>query len=116
MRMPRPRRLAAPLALCLAAGCSHPDSTAPTPATGPADVFTPGNVFSPFNTVIHVGGTVRFNISGEAHNVVFRGTAGAPADVPVATNAVVSRTFTTKGTFPYDCTVHPGMSGQVVVQ
>jgi len=28
----------------------------------------------------------------------------------------VARTFSTKGVFPYDCTVHPGMSGQVEVK
>lgn len=82
----------------------------------PVDVFTPGNVFSPFNTVIPVGTTVRFNIAGDQHNVIFGSVAGAPANVNVVQNVVVSRTFTTRGTFPYDCTVHPGMSGQVVVQ
>ena len=82
----------------------------------PSDVYTPGNVFSPFSTVIAAGGTVRFNISGDQHNVIFSAVTGAPANVNVVQNIVVSRTFTTRGTFPYDCTVHPGMSGQVVVQ
>lgn len=126
--MPRPRlrlRLArrAPLVAvalavvaCGGGGDASDPGTAPPPA-GPVDVFTPGNVFSPFSATIPVGGTVRFNISGAAHNVKFdRTTAGAPADVPVVNDVVVARTFGTKGTFPYDCTVHPGMSGQVVVR
>jgi Plastocyanin len=107
------RRLVA-IALCLAAACGS-DSVVP-PVGTTVDVYTPGNVFSPFSTVIPVGGTVRFNISGDQHNVIFSSVAGAPANVNVVQNVVVSRTFTTRGTFAYDCTVHPGMSGQVVVQ
>ena len=103
------------VALCLAAACGS-DSVVPPGGTTPVDVFTPGNVFSPFSTVIPAGGTVRFNISGDQHNVIFGAVNGAPANVNVVQNVVVSRTFTTRGTFPYDCTVHPGMSGQVVVQ
>jgi plastocyanin len=95
--------------------CKGP--AAPTTTTTTVDVFTPGNTFSPFSATIPVGGTVRFNISGTPHNVIFGKTpAGAPADVNVVDNVVVPRTFNTRGTFLYDCTVHPGMSGQVVVQ
>ena len=101
--------------MLLTAACGS-DSVAPPTGTTTVDVFTPGNVFRPFSTVIPVGGTVRFNISGDQHNVIFGAVAGAPANVNVVKNVVVSRTFSTRGTFPYDCTVHPGMSGQVVVQ
>ena len=82
-----------------------------------ADVFTPGNDFSPFRVTLLVGGTVRFHITGVPHNVVFTpGQAGAPANINVVANVTVARTFAVRGTFPYDCTVHPGMSGQIVVQ
>jgi len=103
----------------LLAGCGGGDAAAPTGGgtTGAVDVFTPGNTFSPFSATVSVGGTVNFNISGTPHNVIFaRNPSGAPADINVVNNVVVSRTFNTKGTFNYDCTVHPGMSGQVVVQ
>ena len=104
------------IAACLAAACGSDVAVTPKGGPAPADVFTPGNVFSPFSTIIAVGGTVRFNISGDQHNVIFGAVTGAPANVNVVQNVVASRTFTTRGTFPYDCTVHPGMSGQVVVQ
>lgn len=101
------------------AACGGADGTAPItpppPGTG-AEVFTPGNVFSPFNTTITAGATVTFVISGVPHNVIFAAAAGAPANINVVANTSVARTFNTRGTFPYDCTVHPGMSGQVVVQ
>ena len=105
--------LLAPTALAACGGEKTPTETPPT--TTSAEVFTPGNTFSPFSTTISVGGTVTFRITGVPHNVIFS-TTGAPANVNVVSDANVSRTFTTKGTFPYDCTVHPGMSGQIVVQ
>ena len=109
------------LTACLAAGCGSdvrvtPPDTTTVPTATVADVFTPGNTFSPFSTTIKVGGSVRFNISGDQHNAIFGKVAGAPADVNIVKDVVVTRTFTTRGTFPYDCTVHPGMSGRVVVQ
>ena len=99
-------------------GCGGSDApTTPPPGGGTtAEVFTPGNTFSPFSTTIAVGASVRFNITGVPHNVIFASVAGAPADINLVSNVVVTRTFNTRGTFPYDCTVHPGMSGQVVVQ
>ncbi len=108
-----------PLSLSLAVSCgSDAAATQPLlpPAENTANVFTPGNVFSPFSTTINVGGTVRFNISGDPHNVIFKRIAGAPSDVNVVSGTIVSRTFPAAGTFTYDCTVHPGMSGQVVVR
>ena len=96
------------------------EATAPdtggTPAVTTVDVFTPGLVFSPAFVTIGVGSTVRYNITGVAHDVTFQTVNGAPASVPVTTNAVVPRTFNTKGTFPYDCRTHPGMSGSITVQ
>jgi len=65
----------------------------------------------------NVGTTVPWKITGVAHDVTFSTSiAGTPASIPVTTNAVISRTFNTKGSFPYDCRTHPGMSGNVTVQ
>lgn len=81
------------------------------------DVYTPGNTFSPFSMNVSVGGVVRYNIFGEDHNVIFSKTAvGYPADINIVKDTIVSRTFSTKGTFTYTCTVHPGMNGEIVVQ
>ncbi len=103
----------------LVAGCGSDAGVTPSDTTTAgmvADVFTPGLVFSPFSTTIKVGGSVRFNISGDQHNVIFGKVAGAPADVNVVKDVVATRTFNMRGTYAYDCTVHPGMSGRVVVQ
>lgn len=108
------RRCSLLLMLSLAAGCGG-STDLPTAPPAIADVFTPGNVFSPFSTVIAVGGTVRFNISG-THDVTFTPVTGTPSNVNVTTDRVVSRTFGVTGTYPYDCKTHPGMAGQVIVQ
>jgi plastocyanin len=111
-------------AACASDGDSSADNTPTTP--GPTrpdtlDVFTPGNLFSPTSAEIRVGGTIRWRISespdGRGHNVVFSGNApGKPADIPIVKGVTVPRTFSRTGTFPYTCTIHPGMDGDVVVR
>jgi plastocyanin len=79
------------------------------------DVNMPGNIFSPFSVDIARGGAVRFVFPSDAHNVIFDNVSGKPADILVTTSQTVTRTFSVAGTFPYSCTIHPGMVGQVVV-
>ena len=106
------------LTACSGGGSDAPTAPDPggTPGTTTVDVFTPGLVFSPAFVTIGVGSTVRFNITGVAHDVTFQAKPGVPANIPVTTNQVFSRTFNTKGLFPFDCMTHPGMSGSVTVQ
>jgi plastocyanin len=114
--------LAVALLLAGLSACSE-HGTAPSDAPTEIDVFTPGNLYSPFTATVARGGAVHFHIAraldGDGHNVIFNragGGAGAPADVPVVADTVVTRAFQTRGTFPYYCTVHPGMAGEVVVR
>lgn len=107
--------------LLFAGACGGSDSTLP-PVTHnkTVDVFTLSTVFSPNFSQIARGDTVRFTIvpssNGEGHDVTFKATAGAPENIKVTLNGVFTRVFTTAGTFHYDCFVHPGMSGDVIVQ
>ncbi len=110
------------LAACLlvAFGCGGSSDTAPTPSTKAYDVFTVGDTFSPSYLTVAAGDTVRFNFTagsdGMGHDVTFDNVAGHPASIPVTKSGTVSRVFTARGTFHYNCFVHPGMTGDVVVQ
>jgi plastocyanin len=41
---------------------------------------------------------------------------GGPANISEQSSGSASRVFPNSGTFTYQCTIHPGMSGSVVVQ
>ena len=73
--------------------------------------------FAPASGTVTKGGTVTWtNEAGKtAHNVTFS-TAGAPSGVSNFTTGTSSRTFSNTGSFSYQCTNHPGMSGTVTVQ
>jgi plastocyanin len=50
------------------------------------------------------------------HTVTFDApNAGTPAGIAVTSNATVSRTFTTPGSYAYHCEIHGGMTGTVIV-
>jgi plastocyanin len=107
--------------LLFAAACgSDGTPTPPVSHNTTVDVFTLSTAFSPTTSNIARGDTVRFNITlssnGEGHDVTFKATPGAPASIPVTKTGVFTRVFATAGTFHYDCFVHPGMSGDVIVQ
>lgn len=75
------------------------------------------NDFQPNLVAVARGGTVTWTFPGITHNATFAAAAGAPANIPNTGNQVagVPRTFATAGTFNYDCTLHAGMTGTVVV-
>jgi plastocyanin len=112
--------IAAGQAYLFAHGGSLTDSTLITvlagayPAT--AAVYMLPQSYSPVQTDIAVGGTVQFVFPSLGHNVFFNATGGAPADIPgEVSNQTVSRTFSVTGSFVYNCTIHPGMTGTIVV-
>jgi plastocyanin len=75
------------------------------------------NAFIPSSvTVVRTGTVTWTNDSGVVHNVTFTQVAGSPANIPNLSVGSVSRSFSAAGTFGYQCTNHPGMTGQVVVQ
>ena len=72
--------------------------------------------FDPSSVTIVRGGPVTWtNGTSEMHNVTFGGS-GAPADVSDHTGGSNTRRFDASGTFDYECTNHPGMTGRVTVQ
>lgn len=84
---------------------------------GGVTVTTPNNSFSPSSVSIPVGGTVTWQVSGSTHNVTFSGNPPAGGHIgDTSPGGSASRTFSTPGTYGYQCTRHSGMSGSVTVQ
>jgi plastocyanin len=93
----------------------------PSPSPGPTlpavneVIATPSNTFTPSTLTVARGTTVTFTFQGTTHNVNFANVAGAPANIAATANSGVQRVFSTAGTFGYDCSLHSGMSGTIVV-
>jgi plastocyanin len=123
MRLPRFLLAVAAASVAACGSSTGPSNTNPggtsggTPPMTATVNATTSNAFTPANVTIGVGGTVTFAFGGVAHNVYFdNAPAGAPDAIPGANaNMSAARTFSTAGTFEYDCHIHPGMKGTVVV-
>lgn len=73
-------------------------------------------VFTPSTVVVAQGGSVTWHFGALEHTVTFlAGQPNAPASIGPSYNIDVSRTFPVAGTFSYQCSIHAGMSGEVVV-
>lgn len=116
-------RLLASTAVLAVAACGGDDdySSGPEPDPTPVQAATvdaaPSIRFTPGEVNLVRGGTVTFRFGGVPHNVFFDDApAGAPEDIEgTRTNESVARTFGTAGTFGYECLIHPGMRGTVIV-
>ena len=70
--------------------------------------------FSPATVTVNAGQTVAWtNRDAITHTVTFSG--GTIDSGAMAQGSLFSHTFTTPGTYPYICTIHPFMHGTVVV-
>ena len=79
---------------------------------------SPSLAFSPSTLTINSGDAVTFAFGSVAHNVAFDNpNAATPTDIGgFNTNTSIQRTFSTAGTYNYHCTIHPFMTGSVVVR
>lgn len=82
--------------------------------TGTGSNTAPNYFFTPTPDTIAVGSTLSFTATDVEHNVVFD-TPGSPTNPGVIFNSTVMTVFPTAGSFNYHCTIHPFMTGVVVV-
>jgi plastocyanin len=102
------------IAMLLLAGASSVTAT-DQPSTANADVKIDNFSFGPQTLTIAVGTTVTWtNRDDIPHTVV--STDGVFKSKVRDTDEKFSYTFTKAGTYPYYCSVHPKMTGKVVVQ
>jgi plastocyanin len=105
-------------------GVTAPSATTPTTAVtgGSTGAPTSGSAtagpkvdisnfsFNPATLTVRVGDTVTWtNNDSATHTVTFNIASLAPG-------ASFSHTFSTAGTYPYRCTIHPNMTGTIIVQ
>ena len=120
-------KLLAPFVIAALAACGGGGYNAPSGPTDPGDPTpvrdatvqaTPSEQFTPGRINLLVGGTVTYAFGSLAHNVFFdNAPTGAPDNITApSSNKSVTLTFNTKGTYVYNCHIHPGMRGTVVVQ
>ena len=115
--------VAALIVACGGGGDSTNGGITPTTPTTPTTPVTPtltnqvtvsDNVFTPSSIQVSPGTTVTWTWASDAstHNVTISG--GNSGDK--VAGATFTKNFATAGTFNYQCTIHPGMNGSVLVQ
>jgi len=110
--------------MCVSA-CGSSMSPSSTPEAAPAGSTSitmvngastlTSTAYSPSPITVSVGTTVSWlNSDSTTHTAVANG--GLFTSPNVAPNSRFNFTFTTAGTFPYRCTIHPNMVGTITVQ
>jgi plastocyanin len=108
--------LAAPVMIAMLLLAGSPSVTAnDQPSAANAEVKIDNFSFGPQTLTVPVGATVTWaNRDDIPHTVV--STDGVFKSKVRDTDEKFSYTFTKAGTYPYFCSVHPKMTGKVVVQ
>lgn len=112
--------LSAAMLLLLGAGCysstasnNNTNSTTNTAASGNT-VSIQGLAFSPASLTVVQGTTVTWtNNDSVSHTVT--GDQGGPNSGTLAPGQSYSFTFSTVGSFPFHCSIHPSMTGTITV-
>jgi plastocyanin len=103
---------AAALSGALVVGGVGITSASAQPAAKTAAVKIQNFAFKPKTLTVAVGTKVTFtNFDSTGHNVTFSGFGSHT----LGTGQAYSHKFTTAGTFKYYCSLHPDMTGKIVV-
>jgi plastocyanin len=89
---------------------------APTVLAAGKDVTIENFSFTPFSVTISAGDSVRWTNQDAAVTHTATANNGAFDTGQIKTGSSARVTFKKAGTFNYHCSVHPGMTGRVVVE
>jgi plastocyanin len=82
---------------------------------GANEVWLQNRAFTPASITVAVGTTVKWtNKDSYTHNVT--SSTAVFNSGSMGNGAIFTFQFTAAGTYPYTCTLHPGMAGTVIVQ
>ena len=97
-------------------GASCPGKAAATLGTAVAKVSaTDALQFSPTSQTVKVGQVIEWTNTGSVlHNITFD-EASCLTDSAFQPQATWAISFTQAGSYPYHCTIHPGMDGTLTV-
>jgi plastocyanin len=97
-----------------------PASTAPAAGGSTVKVSMKNIAFDPKTVTVSKGGTVEWtNDDSVNHDVTKKGGPGpdfSSGNGNLAGGDTYKQTFNTPGTIQYVCTIHPGMTGTIVVK
>jgi plastocyanin len=101
------------LVLTACGGSSSSKVSNTVPPNAGAIVDMKNIAFSPATVTIKAGQTVvwKFDDGSTAHNITGEGFRS-----PDRSSGTFSHTFSKAGDYKYDCTIHSGMNGEVVVK
>jgi plastocyanin len=107
-------RLLAGLTILLAVFCISGSCTKKTDTPGPNEVFIQNMAFEPGTITVTANTTlIWINKDALAHTVT--SNTGLFDSGSISTNATFTCLFITPGSYPYHCSIHPSMSGTVIV-
>jgi plastocyanin len=96
----------------VATACGSQGSAEPPPSVGGPAVAVRDYEFEPASLRVDAGATVTWVWEGSApHDVVGQGFESSDQS-----SGTFRRTFEQPGTYAYQCTIHPGMEGTIVVE
>lgn len=102
------------LAVAAIAGTAAAVAVVPALAADQTINATTSNTWNPSTVTVNAGRTVRFSNSNDGtHDLRFDGESKAVT--PLSASWTYERTFSSAGTFAFYCTVHPKMTGSIVV-
>ncbi|HUC18587.1 MAG TPA: plastocyanin/azurin family copper-binding protein [Acetobacteraceae bacterium] len=97
--------------------CAALIAAMPLVAHADAEVTITQHMFMPATIVIHPGEKVTWvNRDADVHNVTSDGNAKSFHTPLLDTGESASLTFATPGTFGYHCSIHPDMTGTIIVK
>ncbi|MEN8041582.1 MAG: cupredoxin family copper-binding protein [Actinomycetota bacterium] len=108
------------LAAILALAACSPSGGDPTPSTsppgfGPLDVVIDNFEFTPASLDVKVGDTVTWTNNQDTTHTVDSSVDGGWSSGVLEPGDTFSFTFTEAGSFPYHCSIHPAMIGDIQV-